>query len=67
MHYVMAVVSMLREAGVPDDVVLKWVGHSNLKMTDHYTTHRKDNSLLSQMAGKKVLWDLSQLSQVCPN
>jgi integrase len=55
-------VSMLREAGVPDDVVLKWVGHSNLKMTDHYT-HRKDDSL-SQMAEK--VSGLSQLSQVVP-
>jgi integrase len=52
---------MLREAGIPDDV-LKWVGHSNLKMTDHYT-HRKDDSL-SQMAEK--VSGLSQLSQVVP-
>jgi integrase len=30
-------VSHLRQQGVPDSLVTKWIGHSSLRMTDHYT------------------------------
>jgi hypothetical protein len=32
-------ISLLREAGIANDIVMKWAGHSTLKVTDHYT-HR---------------------------
>jgi len=44
---------------VPDDVVLRWVGHSSLRVTDGYT-HRSGDSL-SAMAEK------IGLSQVVPS
>jgi integrase len=52
-------VTALREAGIPDDVVLRWVGHSSLRVTDGYT-HRSGDSL-SAMAEK------IGLSQVVPS
>jgi integrase len=55
-------VSVLREAGVPDDIVMKWAGHSKLRITDHYT-HRGAGAL-SELAEK--VFGLSQLSQVVP-
>ena len=55
-------VSVLREAGVPDDIVMKWAGHSTLKVTDHYT-HRGADAL-SEMAER--VSGLSQVSQVVP-
>ena len=53
-------VSVLREAGVPDDIVMKWAGHSNLRITDHYT-HR-GAAALSELAEK-----VSGLSQSVPS
>ena len=53
-------VSVLREAGVPDDIVMKWAGHSNLRITDHYT-HRGAGAL-SELAEK-----VSGLSQSVPS
>jgi integrase len=55
-------VSMLRDAGIPEDVIRGWVGHVSSEMTDHYT-HRQ-GSKLSKMA--EEVSGLSQLSQVAP-
>jgi integrase len=55
-------VSLLREAGIADDIVMKWAGHSTLKVTDHYT-HRGADAL-SEMAER--VSGLSQVSQVVP-
>jgi site-specific recombinase XerD len=30
-------VSMLQKGGVPGDLIIKWVGHSNLRTTSSYT------------------------------
>lgn len=35
-------VSVLRENGVPDDLVREWVGHSSLRTTSRYTHFRDD-------------------------
>jgi integrase len=51
-------VTALREAGIPDDVVLRWVGHSSLRVTDGYT-HRSQDSLSAMV--EKV-----GLSQIVP-
>jgi hypothetical protein len=50
-------VTHLREGGVPDDVVLQWVGHCCIKTTNDYT-HRSGDSLAA-MAEK-----IGGLSQV---
>jgi len=44
--------------GIPDDVVLRWVGHSSLRVTDGYT-HRSQDSLSAMV--EKV-----GLSQIVP-
>jgi hypothetical protein len=50
---------LLPLAGIPDDVILKWVGHSSLKMSDHYT-HRSGDSLAAMVE------KIGGLSQVVP-
>jgi hypothetical protein len=50
----------LREGGVPDDVVLSWVGHSCIKTTNGYTDRSGD--ALAAMAEK-----IGGLSQVVPS
>jgi integrase len=35
-------VSVLRASAVPDDLVLEWVGHSNLRTTSRYTHFQDD-------------------------
>ncbi len=55
-------VSLLRDAGIADDIVMKWAGHSTLKVTDHYT-HRGADAL-SELAER--VSGLSQVSQVVP-
>jgi integrase len=56
-------VSLLREAGVPDDIVMKWAGHSNLKVTDHYT-HRGSDALSERAEKVSGLALLSQVVQI---
>jgi integrase len=56
-------VSLLRESGVPDDIVMKWAGHSNLKVTDHYT-HRGADALSERAERVSGLSQLSQVVQI---